>query len=222
MKAFSKASLVLATVTSLAVIGGGVAFAGSWFTTAPDLRVKKLTTATMPDFDSGPAVDLRNGNVTIQWVAQKLVKGVPVQRYIVRRYNAATGASAQICGDDVTVSKCKDSDVPPGQWEYTVRTAHYQWRGPESPHSDAITITPATSTAKLAAPTTEAAPTPTLTPTPTATEELVTPEPSKSTAPTTKAPTESATPSPSATSATSPVKATSSEEAASPLKALSR
>jgi hypothetical protein len=209
MKAFSKASLVLATVTSLAVIGGGVAFAGSWFTTAPTLRVKKLTTATMPEFDSGPAVDLRNGTVTVQWVAQKLVKGVTVQRYIVRRYNVTTGASSQICGDAVTVSKCRDSDVPRGKWEYTVRTAHYQWRGPESPHSDAITIAPAKSTAKLAVPTMEAAPATTPAPTPTADEKLVTPEPSKTTDPTTnattEAPTESATPGPSGSSTINPV-----------------
>jgi cell division septation protein DedD len=190
MRVLNKASLVATAVAALAVVGGGVAFAGAWFAVSPTMTVKKLTTATMPGFDSRPAVELRNGNVTIQWVTQKLVKGVNVQRYLVRRYDTATGDSAPVCGGTVTVSKCKDTDVPTGSWEYTVRTAQYLWTGPESVHSDPITIAP--TFAKPATATTSAAPSPS--------------GPAPAPAPTTKAPSTpepSVSPSPSATASTS-------------------
>jgi hypothetical protein len=208
MSALSKASLVAAAVTSLAIIGGGIAFAGSWFTTSPTLTVKKLTTVTMPAFGSGPAVQRTDDKVTIQWVTRKLVKGVTVQRYLVRRYNTATGTSTQVCGAAVTVSRCRDTDVPAGEWEYTVRTAQYLWSGPESPRSAPITIPSGSPQAKAAAapspapatqPSTTASPTatPTTKPTPpqqtTEATEPPLPTTPESKAPESKAP-ESASP----------------------------
>ena len=124
MRLLTKALTLTATVVTLAAIGGGVAFAG-WFATSPEVKAK-VRTAAMPGFDTGPAVDVnaRKKTVAVRWVAQKVVKGERVQRYIVRRYNTATGVKLTVCGDQVVTAgqmklrtgapvKVDNSTVPP-------------------------------------------------------------------------------------------------------------
>ena len=173
MKGSTKVTAVVATALSAGILGSGVAFAG-WFEGA-DSVTGKLTTAAMPGFDSRPGVQLTKNTVTVQWFAQKVAKKVPVQRYVVTRYDAGTGAHEQVCGANVTATRCKDTEVPAGTWEYTVRTVQYRWTGPESRHSDPVTIAgPAPAeVAPTVAPTFEAGPV-TVSPTP-GTDEVTSP-----------------------------------------------
>jgi hypothetical protein len=138
-------SLKLATVAFGAfgciATATGIASAAGWFREESAVEVQ-VTTAAMPDFDSGPAVELKNGNVKVDWIGQRIAKGAPVERYVVTRYNAVTDVGAQVCGNAVTATKCIDTAVPAGKWRYTVRAAQGLWLGPESKRSDRIVIEP--------------------------------------------------------------------------------
>ena len=144
MKPRAKAGAVAAGALMAALLTGGVASAADWFVVAPQSKIKNLQTVAMPGFDSGPAVEVnaKTNTVAVRWVVQKVVKGERVQRYIVRRYNTATGSKHLVCGAEVVTATCKDTDVPTGSWAYTVQTAQYRWTGPESPRSGVVTIEP--------------------------------------------------------------------------------
>ena len=134
MRALAKASAVVATATALAAIGGGIASAG-WFVTSAR-STATVRTLQMPGFDRGPVVERqpRTDSVSVRWVTR------PAQRYIVERYDTATGAGTPVCA--VVTGGCQDDDVPAGTWAYTVRAVNWRWTGPESPRSAALTIPP--------------------------------------------------------------------------------
>lgn len=144
MKPRGKATIVAVTALAAALVSGGVASAANWFVADPQSTIKNVRTVTMPGFDTGPTADLnaKKKSVTVRWVAQKLVKGERVQRYIVRRYDTGNGAKIEVCGADVVTTTCKDADVPVGAWAYTVQAVQYRWTGPESPRSGVVTIEP--------------------------------------------------------------------------------
>ena len=134
----ARAYIVALAAVGLA-LGGAVSAFAAFHVEATDVTMT-FKTVTMPGFDSGPAVEAHRGSVKIDWVAQKIVKGVNVERYLVTRYNVATDAGQQVCGDSVTGTRCTDVDVPAGRWKYTVRTVQGAWLGPESKRSDVVKI----------------------------------------------------------------------------------
>jgi hypothetical protein len=135
---------VLFRYTATAIAAVGIALAGTVsafaaFEVSASEAVMRFKSATMPALDSAPAVEQRAAKVKIAWVAQK-IGGTHVERYLVTRYNMATGAATQVCGNQVSTARCTDADVPLGRWKYTVRTVQRTWTGPESKRSDVVKI----------------------------------------------------------------------------------
>ena len=83
------------------------------------------------------------GSVAVTWVASTYAEGGTVDGYVVRRYDAVTGDEASIgaaCSGIVAGTSCTESGVPAGSWRYTVTPAVGNWRGGESPRSDAVVV----------------------------------------------------------------------------------
>jgi hypothetical protein len=81
--------------------------------------------------------------VSVSW-AQTTVAGVPVQGYVIRRYNAFTGAATAVggtCAGLVAGTSCTETGVAPGTWRYSVTPVVQSWSGAESLLSIGVTIT---------------------------------------------------------------------------------
>ena len=151
MRRTTVCTVVTAGVLSTAAAGAAVAY-GSW-SVSGTLRLTGIVTAPMPAFTTGPAAQLSGRRVTVKWVGLKIEKGVPVERYVVTRHDAAPGTTTggvQVCVANST--SCKDAHVPDGRWTYTVRTVQGAWNGPESPRSTAVTVEDAARPAPAAKP----------------------------------------------------------------------
>lgn len=110
---------------------------------------------TMPAGNT-PSVVVSGGNVTVQWPAAVLPGGTDVAGYIVRRYNAATGAAVTVgpsCSGIVTSTSCTETSVPSGTWVYTDTPVQANWSGPESPDSPSATTSPLALIGQAATPT---------------------------------------------------------------------
>ncbi|HEX3172804.1 MAG TPA: ice-binding family protein [Solirubrobacterales bacterium] len=83
-----------------------------------------------------------SGNVVVSWGGSGLSNGVAVDGYIVKRYNAATGAQATIgagCSGTITATTCTEPETPPGNWVYSETPVFSSnWRGAESVKSGAV------------------------------------------------------------------------------------
>ena len=82
-------------------------------------------------------------NVTVTWTASSFTTGGAVPGYVVRRYNALTGAGTQAtngCSGIVTALTCTETNAPVGSWQYTVTPAAGNWRGPESTKSSVVVV----------------------------------------------------------------------------------
>ena len=81
--------------------------------------------------------------VTVCWAASTLTNGQAVDGYQVKRYSEATHASQTIlsaCTGTLTATSCVESNVPAGDWVYTVTPVFgTNWLGAESQDSDPVT-----------------------------------------------------------------------------------
>jgi hypothetical protein len=94
---------------------------------------------TMPAGDI-PTAAVSGRNVSLTWASAG--GSVPVDGYIVRRYNTsgvqqAIGAD---CSGRVSGESCTEHAVPAGDWRYTVTPARLNWRGGESAQSPTVTV----------------------------------------------------------------------------------
>jgi len=153
MRRLVRLGAVIAGTAGVSVAGIAAAYA-DWTIPSAPLAIDVQTVA-MPAFYSAPAVQPRGRQVTVSWVAQRIEKGVKVQRYIVVRQDAS-GRGTQVC--DTAATTCRDTAVPDGAWAYTVRTGYASWPGPESPPSVPVTIGHAAKPPGTSTTTTEAAP----------------------------------------------------------------
>jgi hypothetical protein len=88
--------------------------------------------------------------VTLTWPAVTLTNGVPVDGYIVKRYNATTLVAQTVlagCAGTVTGTTCTESPVPIGSWRYAVYPLiAANWVGTESGQTPALAVTAPTLT----------------------------------------------------------------------------
>lgn len=100
-------------------------------------RARTLSTSATP------TATFNRPKVTITWSASSFANGGAVPAYVVRRYNAATGASHAVsntCSGLVTALTCTENNAPAGTWRYTIISAAGTWRGTESPQSLPIVV----------------------------------------------------------------------------------
>jgi hypothetical protein len=131
LAASAVAALVLVGPSAAAWSGSGTGTAGTRATT---MGGGNTPAATAPVLST---------NVTVNWTRSAYGNGALVQGYIIRRYNALTGASASVgasCSGIVGGSSCTESGVAAGSWKYTVTPAQGSWRGTESAQSAAVTV----------------------------------------------------------------------------------
>jgi hypothetical protein len=142
--------LALLTITVLAGLacqaalgywsGAGIAGDGSGGARAAILNQGAAPTAG----ETGSA------NVAVKWGSSSLSNGVPADGYVVKRFNAETGAQAAIgagCAGTITATSCNVPETPVGNWEYSVTPVFGQaWRGEEGLKSGAVNTGPGSMT----------------------------------------------------------------------------
>lgn len=90
-----------------------------------------------------PTATVSGKKVTVTWSASTFTSGGNVPGYVVRRYNATTGALQTIganCTGILTALTCTENSTPAGTWRYTVTPAAANWRGGESGKSGTATV----------------------------------------------------------------------------------
>ena len=99
--------------------------------------------AAMVGQGSTPTTTAAGNAITITWAATTLTNGQAVDGYKVNRYSAGLHASQTIlsaCTGTVTALSCVESNVPDGDWVYTVTPVFAtNWLGAESQDSDPVT-----------------------------------------------------------------------------------
>lgn len=90
-----------------------------------------------------PTASVISNQVTVSWSPSTLSNGSDVAGYIVKRYNASTGAPATVgagCNGVVTTTSCTESSVPPGTSIYTDTPVQVNWTGGESAGSPSVLV----------------------------------------------------------------------------------
>ena len=182
MKRGMRSPLVI-LLAGLAVIGTSIyAFAG-WTTSTGTPVSLKVRVADMP-VGNTPSVEQGKHSAVRRWAPDRIVAGVPVESYVVTRHG--NGRSVDVC--TVTKAACRDTQIPAGEWTWTVRPRFKNWIGVASPPTAVFTYVgdpPAVAE--------------------TVDSLVVDPEPATSST-TSSPPTPEADPEPSATMSSSPVK----------------
>ncbi len=90
-----------------------------------------------------PTTTVTGSTVTVSWAASTLTNGQAVDGYRIKRYSEATHTSQTIlsaCTGTLTALSCVESNVPAGDWVYTVTPVFgTNWLGVESQDSDPVT-----------------------------------------------------------------------------------
>jgi hypothetical protein len=97
---------------------------------------------TMPAGNT-PSGSVSGNSVTVSWSATTFSDGGAVAGYVVKRYNAITGAPAAVgaaCSGIVAATSCTETGVAIGSWKYSVTPAHGNWRGAESGQSTTVIV----------------------------------------------------------------------------------
>jgi len=135
---------VLAALTSQAALGywSGAGTAGAGMGGAGAATVNQGAAPTAGE--SGSA------NVVVKWGSSSLSNGVPADGYVVKRFNAETGAQAAIgagCSGTIVTTTCNVPATPVGNWEYSVTPVFGDaWRGEEGLKSGAVNTGPGSMT----------------------------------------------------------------------------
>jgi hypothetical protein len=90
-----------------------------------------------------PAATAGGTGIAVSWTAVTLPGGAAVDGYIVKRYDANTGAPQTVgagCSGVVTSTRCLEQNVPSGSWLYTDTPVFAYWTGQESLPSSAVTV----------------------------------------------------------------------------------
>jgi len=133
------------TSSAAALVVGALLAAASaqaaWTPTRSGAAFGRATSVGQGNAPSGAKVNGKD--VRLTWTATTLTNGAAVDGYLVRRYNAATGAEATVaanCSGTVAALTCTESNVPKGSWQYTITPTRGNWRGAQSPNSAAIAV----------------------------------------------------------------------------------
>ena len=90
-----------------------------------------------------PTTTVAGSTVTVSWTASTLSNGQAVNGYKIKRYSESTHISQTIlsaCTGTVSALSCVESNVPSGDWVYTVTPVFStNWLGQESQDSDPVT-----------------------------------------------------------------------------------
>ncbi|HEY5196831.1 MAG TPA: chitobiase/beta-hexosaminidase C-terminal domain-containing protein [Solirubrobacteraceae bacterium] len=135
----------------VAAIAGGVASASAyWGATTVSGASGSASAATVGQGATPSATSSPGRLVSVSWGASTLSNGHAVDGYLVHRYDTSGGAAQTPsggCSGTVAVTSCTETDVPAGQWQYTVTPAlASHWQGVESPRSGTVTLAAATLT----------------------------------------------------------------------------
>ncbi|MEA2149546.1 MAG: hypothetical protein QOD69_1376 [Solirubrobacteraceae bacterium] len=134
---------------------GGLALLASVVATTPSAWAYWSASATAGSHGAAVAATVSQGatptaiaaagrTVAVAWGASTLSNGHPVDGYVVKRYDAATGSRETTlagCANTVRTTSCIESGVPSGQWKYTVTpvfAAH--WEGREGLESGVTSV----------------------------------------------------------------------------------
>jgi hypothetical protein len=106
--------------------GGGSAYA----------RAKAMPSGSTPD------ASVAGSSVSVSWAQSSFAGGGAVSGYVVKRYTL--GGQPQTvgagCSGTVSALTCTESNVPVGDWRYSVTPKHAHWLGAESPSSATVTV----------------------------------------------------------------------------------
>ena len=95
-----------------------------------------------------PTASAAGTAVTVSWAASTLSNGRAVDGYLVKRYDVATLSAQTIssaCTGTLTAMTCTESNVPSGQWVYSVTPVFAtSWRGAESVKSSSVNVAAST------------------------------------------------------------------------------
>ena len=101
----------------------------------------RAVASSLPTGSTPTAVAQPGGFVHVQW-PQSTVEGHAVGGYVVKRYDADSGA-LQItgvgCQGTIAATDCTET-TPPGNWRYTVTPRLHLWTGGESGESGAVVV----------------------------------------------------------------------------------
>ncbi|HTN23605.1 MAG TPA: chitobiase/beta-hexosaminidase C-terminal domain-containing protein, partial [Solirubrobacteraceae bacterium] len=138
----------------LGILGAVAALAGAawayWSANATAGSVGAAVAATVGQGATPTASAVPGRKVDVSWGASTLTNGHAVDGYVVRRYDAGTGALQTTltgCTGTVAATSCTERGVPAGQWRYSVTPvfgAH--WLGAEGLKSGTVTVAAATIT----------------------------------------------------------------------------
>jgi hypothetical protein len=138
-------------IALLAISVAGAAAASAWaiWSAGSSSVSRGAAAALVVEAGATPTADDRSGRtVTVSWGASTLSDGRAVAGYIVRRYDAVTGALQTTlpgCAGTVTTTSCLEASVPAGRWTYTIAgVIASNWQGPEGLKSGVVTIGGAT------------------------------------------------------------------------------
>lgn len=129
---------VVGCVLALAVTLTGVPEAAALWSasTAPGSAGQSAARSMTPGQEPSVSTQPSTGNtVVVEWAPST---GSPVEGYEVLAYDAVSEAPRAVggtCAGLVIGTSCTDSDVPDGQWSYTVTPRRAGWSGSESPRS---------------------------------------------------------------------------------------
>jgi hypothetical protein len=130
---------VLAVASLTAVLAAPPA-AAAWNRTAPGSAAARATALGPGNL---PTAAVSGKRVAVAWSASTFTGGGNAPGYIVRRYNATTGALQAVgasCNGTVTTLTCTEKNTPTGDWQYTITPVAANWRGSESGKSAVISV----------------------------------------------------------------------------------
>jgi hypothetical protein len=139
-RTFAVGSLVLVVVAVLTATGLVALF------TAQGTSNGSSFTAGSVNAGMTPTASVTGSAVTISWAASTASDGRAVSGYLVKRYDTATLTSQSMlsaCTGTVAATTCVESNVPGGQWKYSVTPVFgTTWQGAESALSSTVLVGP--------------------------------------------------------------------------------
>ena len=126
-------------VATLAVLAASGAASASW--QGPGSGAGWARAESMPAGNK-PTTTVSGRNVTVSWTASTFPGGLPVNGYLVKRYDGSgnvqtVGAG---CAGMIGALTCTEAAVPSGSWRYTATPQHGAWTGTESTTSAAVSV----------------------------------------------------------------------------------